>query len=127
MLKQIEQVLEFHKAFKIPVATKPLEGVSKDVERLRLSLLIEEIEELHEALNNGDKIEAGDALTDILYVLLGSYISLGYAAKLEEMFDEVHSSNMSKLEDGVPLYREDGKILKGKDFFVPNLKPIIEE
>ena len=91
---------------------------------LRVDLIAEELEELELALSNKDIVEVADALTDLLYVVYGAGHAFGI--DLDECFDEVHESNMSKLgEDGRPLYRKDGKVLKGPNYFPPNLKEIV--
>jgi len=88
----------------------------------------EELLEYLEACNNDDLVEITDALADQLYILLGTMVAHGMGDIIEDVFDEVHRSNMSKLgEDGKPIYREDGKILKGPDYFHPNLKEILDE
>jgi predicted HAD superfamily Cof-like phosphohydrolase len=92
---------------------------------LRLDLITEEVKELEVALANEDLIDIADALTDILYVVYGAGHAFGI--DLDACFDEVHRSNMSKLgQDGKPVYREDGKVLKGPDYFDPDLASILE-
>tara|TARA_B100000497_G_scaffold72088_1_gene80964 strand:+ start:1250 stop:1630 length:381 start_codon:yes stop_codon:yes gene_type:complete len=91
---------------------------------LRISLIEEELDELKQAIEDEDVIDIADALTDLLYVVYGSGHSFGL--DLDECFAEVHYSNMSKLENGKPLYREDGKVLKGKDYFPPNLEAVLD-
>ena len=96
----------------------------RDTQDLRVDLIAEELEELEIALANKDIIEVGDALTDLLYVVYGAGHAFGI--DLDECFIEVHESNMSKLdEDGRPIYREDGKVMKGPNYFSPNLRAII--
>lgn len=91
---------------------------------LRIELIEEELQELKDALQARDLIEVADALTDLLYVIYGAGHSFGI--DLDACFEEVHASNMSKLgPDGYPIYREDGKVLKGPDFFEPNLATIL--
>lgn len=125
MKKQLKQVKIFHKAFGHPIADIPT-LVDKDVWFLRGSLLGEELEEYAEACINQDVVGIADALADQLYILLGTMHVHGLADKMEEIFDEVQRSNMSKLgEDGKPIYREDGKILKGPDYSEPSIKSII--
>lgn len=91
---------------------------------LRISLIEEELDELKQAIEDEDVVDIADALTDLLYVVYGSGHSFGL--DLDECFAEVHYSNMSKLENGKPLYREDGKVLKGKDYFPPNLEAVLD-
>jgi predicted HAD superfamily Cof-like phosphohydrolase len=87
----------------------------------------EENEEYLEAANNNDLVEVADALGDMLYILCGTIIEHGMQDKIEEVFNEIQRSNMSKLgEDGKPIYREDGKVLKGPNYFKPNIKDILD-
>ena len=93
--------------------------------QLRVDLIEEELNELKEAIKNNDIVEVADALTDILYVTYGAGHSFGI--DLDQCFDEVQRSNMSKLgEDGKPIYNDSGKVMKGPNYFAPNLKKIIE-
>ena len=92
--------------------------------QLRIDLIEEELNELKEAVKNNDIVEVADALTDILYVTYGAGHSFG--VDLDKCFDEVQRSNMSKLgADGKPIYNESGKVMKGPDYFAPDLKKII--
>lgn len=92
--------------------------------QLRIDLIEEELNELKEAIKNKDIVEVADALTDILYVTYGAGHSFG--VNLDECFDEVQRSNMSKLgEDGMPIYNDSGKVMKGPNYFAPNLKKIV--
>lgn len=92
--------------------------------QLRIDLIEEELNELKEAIKNKDIVEVADALTDILYVTYGAGHSFG--VNLDECFDEVQRSNMSKLgEDGKPIYNDSGKVMKGPNYFAPNLKKIV--
>ena len=92
--------------------------------QLRIDLIEEELNELKEAVKNNNIVEAADALTDILYVTYGAGHSFG--VDLDKCFDEVQRSNMSKLGvDGKPIYNESGKVMKGPDYFAPDLKKII--
>jgi len=92
--------------------------------QLRIDLIEEELNELKEAIKNKDIVEVADALTDILYVTYGAGHSFG--VNLDECFDEVQRSNMSKLgEDGNPIYNDSGKVMKGPNYFAPNLKKIV--
>ena len=118
-----EKVENFMRAFGQDVKTQP-ELAEFNTAELRFELITEEVEELATAIDNDDIVEIADALTDILYVVYGA--GHAYGIDLDECFSEVHRSNMSKLgEDGKPLYREDGKVLKGPDYFPPNLEEII--
>ena len=96
----------------------------RETQDLRIDLISEELEELQLAITNNDIVEVADALTDLLYVVYGAGHAFGI--DLDECFMEVHESNMSKLgEDGKPIYREDGKVLKGPGYFPPNLEEIV--
>jgi len=113
------KVKVFMDAFGQEVRSEP-ELPSKEVQDLRVDLIKEELEELIEALDNNDIVEVADALTDILYVTYGAGHAFGI--NLDDCFVEVQRSNMSKLgADGKPIYREDGKILKGPGFSEPDL------
>ena len=115
---------DFMTAFGQEVLTEPTLP-SAHLAKLRLELIREEFEELTVATNAMDIVEIADALTDILYVVYGAGHAFGI--DLDECYHEVHRSNMSKLgADGKPIYREDGKILKGPNYFHPNLKDILD-
>ena len=123
----LEQVREFHETYGLPVKASPDISDPKTND-LRVNLLAEELEELKEALAAGDVVEVLDALTDLQYVLDGAYLSFGLHDVKDAAFAEVQRSNMSKLgEDGKPIRREsDGKILKGPNFFEPDLSQFIK-
>ena len=96
-----------------------------DTQRLRIELIREELDELVDAISNEDVVEIADALTDILYVTYGAGHAFGI--DLDACFNEVHSSNMSKLSaTGRPIYRDDGKILKGENYFPPDLTKFVK-
>ena len=123
----IEHVQEFHETYGLPVC----EAQNLDCEQtkaLRINLLAEELDELKEALANNDMVETLDALIDLQYVLDGAFLSFGLHGVKEAAFNEVHRSNMSKLgADGKPIVRpEDGKILKGPDYFKPDMSKFID-
>ncbi len=125
MKELIKKVKDFHSAFKVEDSQNFEKN--RDIFKLRYELMKEENEEYVQACVIGDKIEIADALGDQLYVLVGTIIAHGLEDKIEEVFDEIHLSNMSKLgEDGKPVYREDGKILKGPKFFRPDLTKILK-
>ena len=127
MKTKIKAVQQFHDAFKIGYRTslKADLGISKNT--LRFDLMKEENEEYLEAANNNDMVEVADALGDMLYILCGTIIEHGMQDKIETVFEEIQRSNMSKLgDDGQPIYREDGKVLKGPNYFKPNIKQILE-
>jgi predicted HAD superfamily Cof-like phosphohydrolase len=93
---------------------------------LRYNLIKEENEEYLEACKNGDIVEIADALGDILYIAFGSLLKHGLQYKIDEVFDEIHRSNMSKLDkDGKPIFREDGKVLKSELYFRPDIKKVL--
>jgi len=98
---------------------------SEKINNLRISLINEELEEFKEAIRNNDLKEAADALTDILYVTYGAGHAFGI--NLDKCFDEVQRSNMSKLgEDGKPIYNDVGKVMKGPNYFKPNLNKFLK-
>ncbi len=128
MLDNINKVKVFHEAFKIQNNEAPTIQLTKDEILLRYTLLREENEEYLEAANNGDIVEIADALGDQLYILFGTILKHGLQYKIEEVFNEIQSSNMSKLDaDGNPIYREDGKVMKGPNYFRPDIKSILEK
>ena len=127
MKDKILAVKEFHKAFKLDYLDKPKADLGMDKNKLRFNLMKEENEEYFEAANNNDMVEVADALGDMLYILCGTIIEHGMQHKIDEIFSEIQNSNMSKLgADGNPIYREDGKVLKGPNYFKPNIKGILE-
>jgi len=98
---------------------------TKKINELRLNLIKEELDELIEAMNKRDLVEVADALTDILYVTYGAGHAFGI--NLDKCFTEVQNSNMSKLDNnGKPIYNENGKVMKGPNYFKPNLKKFIK-
>lgn len=126
MQKQLNAVKEFHTAFGLLVHEQPQGCLGEQVNTLRYNLMKEENEEYLEAVMNNDKVEIADALGDMLYILCGTIISHGLQHKIEEVFDEIQRSNMSKLgEDGKPIYREDGKVMKGPNYFKPDFTAIL--
>ena len=128
MKSKIAAVTKFHTAFKLNMNSKPIADIGKERNSLRFNLMKEENEEYLEAANNNDIIEVADALGDMLYILCGTIIEHGMQDKIEEVFNEIQKSNMSKLgDDGKPIYREDGKVLKGSNYFKPNIAHILEK
>ena len=124
---KIQSVENFHEVFKIGNAPVPTLIEERDY-TLRFNLIKEENEEYLEACKNGDIVEIADALGDQLYILFGTILKHGLQHKIEEVYDEIHRSNMSKLdENGQPIFREDGKILKSSLYFRPNIKPILDK
>ena len=122
-MTNFEKVGLFMKTFGQEVKNKP--GLSSNkINELRISLISEELEEFREAIKKSDLKEAADALTDILYVTYGAGHAFGI--NLDKCFDEVQKSNMSKLgKDGKPIYNEAGKVMKGPDYFKPDLSKFI--
>ena len=113
----------FMKTFGQEVKNKPSFSTEK-IKQLRISLIQEELDELKEAMTNNDLLEVADALTDLLYVTYGAGHAFGI--DLDKCFDEVQNSNMSKLgEDGKPIYNELGKVMKGPNYFKPDLSKFI--
>lgn len=128
MKKYTDAVHEFHEAFGLGINEEPIANIGEDRNLLRFNLMKEENEEYLEAANNNDLVEVADALGDMLYILAGTIIEHGMQYKITEVFDEIQRSNMSKLgENGKPIYREDGKVLKGPNYFKPNIKEILEK
>lgn len=127
MLKEINKVESFHKAFNQPIR-KELTMLTPEERELRVKLIQEELDELNEALKDGDMIEAVDALGDICYLVFGTAALMGCNQVLQQAFDEIHESNMSKLgKDGKPVLRSDGKIIKGPNYFPPEIGKIINQ
>ena len=121
-MTNFNKVGTFMKTFGQEVKTKPSFSTDK-INKLRIDLIKEELNELTEAMNNRDLLEVADALTDILYVTYGAGHAFGI--NLDKCFEEVQNSNMSKLdENGKPIYNEHGKVMKGPNYFKPNLKKI---
>ena len=127
MKKQIDHVAEFHDVFQIGNESSPKVDVGSEVYMLRYNLMREENDEYLDACKKGDIVEVADALGDQLYILCGTILKHGLQHKIEEVFDEIQRSNMSKLDiNGKPIFREDGKIMKGENYFKPNIKEILE-
>lgn len=123
----IKPVEDFHETFKIGNAHKITLIEERDY-LLRYNLIKEENDEYLEACKKNDIVEIADALGDQLYILCGTILKHGLQHKIEEVFNEIHRSNMSKLdENGNPIFREDGKILKSTNYFKPDIKKILEE
>ena len=128
MKNKIKAVHEFHTAFGLGMNEKPIANIGDKRNLLRYNLMKEENEEYLEAVKNNDLTETADALGDMLYILCGTIIEHGMQHKIEEVFEEIQRSNMSKLgEDGKPVFREDGKVLKGPNYFKPNIKTILNK
>ena len=113
----------FMKTFGQEVKSKPSFSTDK-INKLRIDLIKEELDELKEAMDNNDLLEVADALTDILYVTYGAGHAFGI--NLDKCFDEVQNSNMSKLsENGEPIYNESGKVMTGPNYFKPDLTKFV--
>ena len=122
-MSNFDKVGTFMKTFGQEVKTKP--SLSSDkINKLRIDLIKEELEELTEAMKKKDLLEVADALTDILYVTYGAGHAFGI--NLDACFNEVQNSNMSKLgKDGKPIYNESGKVMKGPNYFKPDLSKFV--
>ena len=127
MQNQLKSVHEFHTAFGLGINKDPTGNLGENKNLLRYNLMKEENEEYLEAVQNDDIIEIADALGDMLYILCGTIIEHGLQNKIEAVFHQIQQSNMSKLNtDGKPIYREDGKVLKGPNYFKPNFDEILK-
>ncbi len=128
MENKLKAVKAFHEAFGLGIKPTPTAAIGTDRLQLRYELMKEENEEYLEAAKNEDLTEIADALGDMLYILCGTIIEHGMHDKIEAVFNEIQRSNMSKLgEDGKPIYRDDGKVLKGPNYFKPNIDKILSE
>ena len=126
MQNQLKSVKIFHEAFGIKISNKPTLELSKDILKLRHSLMVEENNEYLKAVEERNLIEVADALGDMLYILCGTILTHGFQNLIEDIFDEIQTSNMSKLGyDGKPIYRNDGKVLKGPNYKKPNIKKFL--
>ena len=123
-MTNFEKVGTFMKTFGQDVKQNPSFSTSK-INQLRVDLIKEELDELIEAMNKKDLVEVADALTDILYVTYGAGHAFGI--NLDDCFEEVQNSNMSKLnKDGKPIYNDKGKVMKGPNYFKPDLNKFIK-
>ncbi len=128
LIEKINCVKEFHEVFKIGSREEPAGTIPESEYTLRHRLMQEENDEYLEACKRGDLIEIADALGDKMYILFGSILKHGLQYKIEEIFDEIQRSNMSKLdENGQPIFREDGKILKSNNYFKPDIKKVLNK
>lgn len=127
MQNKLNAVKEFHTAFGLGVSETMKADLGEQKNLLRFNLMKEENEEYLEAVQNNDIVEIADALGDMLYILCGTILEHGLQHKIEDVFNEIQRSNMSKLgEDGKPIYREDGKVMKGPNYFKPNFEEILK-
>ncbi|HCD22327.1 MAG TPA: hypothetical protein DEQ44_00035 [Flavobacteriaceae bacterium] len=126
MKDKITAVQAFHTAFGLGYSQTPLATLGVDKNNLRFRLMDEENKEYLEAAMAGDLVEVADALGDMLYILCGTIIEHGLQDKIEAVFAEIQRSNMSKLGvDGQPIYREDGKVMKGPNYSPPDLARVL--
>lgn len=127
--KLFDSVGEFNEAFSVPEQRVLSHRIIDADKLLYYKLMKEENEEYEKAVKDRDLVEVADALTDELYILIGKFRKHGFSAELtEKLFDEVHASNMSKLgPDGRPIRREDGKVLKGEDYFKPAIARVLKD
>lgn len=128
LLKEVlSNVAEFHTAFRIPNADAPHASLTREEALLRHRLMAEENDEYLEATENGDVVEVADALGDQLYILAGTMMRHGMQDVIAQVFREIQASNMSKLgANGEPILREDGKVMKGPNYFRPNIAGILD-
>ena len=125
--KEIDSVKLFHKKFNIDYLNTPKANIPLETKELRFKLMEEENLEYLKASKENNLVEIADALGDMLYILCGTIISHGLQNKIEEIFQEIQNSNMSKLgENGRPIHREDGKVLKGPNYFKPDIRRILK-
>ena len=124
MKTAFDKVTEFHRAYGVDAPSAPTLA-DEATRQLRISLIAEEFGEYQDALAAGDLVKIADALADLSYVVVGSAVAHGLT-RFDEIFAEVHRSNMSKLgEDGQPIRRDDGKVLKGPNWTPPQLEPLL--
>lgn len=128
MQSNLSAVELFHRTFGMGVSTEIRADLGEAKNTLRFNLMDEENREYLEAVNNNDVVEMADALGDMLYILCGTILEHGMQHKIQEVFQEIQRSNMSKLgADGKPIYREDGKVLKGPNYFKPDISGILKK
>ncbi|MDH3322249.1 MAG: nucleoside triphosphate pyrophosphohydrolase family protein [Flavobacteriaceae bacterium] len=128
MKHKLKAVKAFHEAFGLGIKESPTANLSEQKLKLRFDLMAEENEEYLEAAKEGDLVEVADALGDMLYILCGTILEHGMQDKIEAVFNEIQQSNMSKLgADGKPIYRADGKVMKGPNYFKPNILRVLEK
>ena len=126
MKKQLDSVKHFHETYQLSYNINPVADLGSNKNKLRFDLMAEENNEYINAANNNDIVEVADDLGDMLYILCGTILKHGLQHKIEEVFDEIQRSNMSKLdENGSPIYNKDGKVMKGPKYFKPDLKKIL--
>ena len=127
MKSKIAAVALFHESFGLGVSPVMKADLGSQKNQLRFNLMDEENKEYFEAAQQGDLVEVADALGDMLYILCGTILEHGLQHKIEEVFNEIQRSNMSKLgANGRPIYRADGKVMKGPNYFKPDIVKILE-
>jgi predicted HAD superfamily Cof-like phosphohydrolase len=120
-----DMVMEFHQVYNTYISEKP-ELRDKKIAKLRIGLFDEELNEFKEAVYTDNLVEIADAIGDIIYIAIGAAIS--YGIPIDEVFTEIHRSNMSKLDaHGHPIHREDGKVVKGPNYVPPDIAPILRK
>lgn len=125
--KPLSAVATFHETYDLLINESPTVDVADSIKSLRYELMKEENEEYLEAVKNNDLVEMADALGDMLYILCGTIITHGMQHKISAVFEEIQRSNLSKLgKNGKPIYREDGKVMKGPNYFKPNIAKVLE-
>jgi predicted HAD superfamily Cof-like phosphohydrolase len=128
LIEKINLVKEFHEVFRLQFHEKPNAELDEKIITLRHKLMAEENDEYLDACRQKDINLIADALGDKLYILFGTIIAHGLQHKIEEVFDEIHRSNMSKLDKNKqPIYREDGKIMKSELYFTPDIRQVLEK
>jgi len=126
MKEELDMVQQFHETYRAYFNRQPTASLPPEVVALRVSLIQEELDEYREAAGAGNLVGIADALSDLMYVVLGTYVAHGLQDAAEELFAEVQRSNMSKLdENGQPIFRADGKVLKSKLFSQPDLRAVL--
>ena len=126
MIDKINKVKQFHEVFLIGNEEKPKAVIDESIFLLRHRLMHEENQEYLEACQNGDLVEIADALGDMLYIWCGTVLKHGMQDVIGDIFDEIQKSNMSKLDkNNKPIFREDGKVMKGDNYFKPDIKSIL--
>lgn len=127
VIEQLRMLEEFHRVYGAHLEQAPTAHLDDATIALRVSLIQEELNEYREAAEAHDLVAIADALSDLMYVVLGTYVAHGLQEVAEPLFEEVHASNMSKLDDhGRPIYRADGKVLKSDRWRPPDLKRILD-
>ena len=126
MIDKINKVKKFHEVFLIGNEEKPKAVIDESIFLLRHRLMHEENQEYLDACKNGDLVEIADALGDMLYIWCGTVLKHGMQDVIGDIFDEIQKSNMSKLDkNNKPIFREDGKVMKGDNYFKPDIKSIL--